>query len=160
MDKTVSKSKAAFWVALILGAIAFGVFFARNQAPAAPYQLQAAADLPAPASETITTPGNTTNTLVRLSIQPAQRQRFVEAIKAVLEASRQAEGCLVFDVYQQRDAPNAFVVYERWASEQAHQQHLATPYTAAFLAQLNGMLAQAPQTLEPHDLVIPDGTLR
>ncbi|MDE1165453.1 MAG: putative quinol monooxygenase [Pseudomonas sp.] len=151
----MKKRKAAWWVALILGALALGVFVARGQAPAPPYHLQAAADLPAPASQTITTPGDTTNTLVRLSIKPAQRQRFVEAMRGVLEPSRQAEGCLVFDVYQQRDDANAFVVYERWADAQAHQRHLATPYTAAFLAQLNGMLAQAPETLEPRDLVMP-----
>jgi quinol monooxygenase YgiN len=154
MGEVVKKRGTAWWVGLMLGAVVIGMIFEHSRAPQSPYQLQAVADLPAPARKAITAPSATKDIVVRLSIKPAQRQRFVDAIRGVIEQSRKADGCLVFDVYQQRDDANAFVVYERWANAQAHQQHLATPYTAAFLAQLSGMLNEAPKELELHDLII------
>lgn len=117
------------------------------------YALQPVPDLPAPARKAIAAPAASKNIVVRLSTRPAQRQRFIDAVRPVVEQSRLAPGCLVFNVYQQRDDANAFVIHERWADAAAHQAHLATPYTAAFIAGLNPMLTGAPEGWEVRDRI-------
>lgn len=112
------------------------------------YALQDVAGLPAPTRKAIDAPAASKNIVVRLSTRPAQRQRFIDAVRGVVEQSRLAPGCLVFNVYQQRDDANAFVIYERWADAAAHQQHLATPYTATFIARLNSLLQGPPEGWE------------
>jgi quinol monooxygenase YgiN len=42
------------------------------------------------------------------------------------EASRAEPGCLEFSVYRGIDDPRAFLLYERYASEEAFQDHRRT----------------------------------
>ena len=44
------------------------------------------------------------------------------------EASRAEPGCLEFSVYQEIDVPRAFLLYERYTSEDAFQAHRRTPH--------------------------------
>jgi quinol monooxygenase YgiN len=44
------------------------------------------------------------------------------------EASRAEPGCLEFSVYQEIDDPRAFLLYERYTSEEAFQAHRRTPH--------------------------------
>jgi quinol monooxygenase YgiN len=44
------------------------------------------------------------------------------------EASRTEPGCLEFSVYQEIDDPRAFLLYERYTSEDAFQAHRRTPH--------------------------------
>ena len=44
------------------------------------------------------------------------------------EASRGEPGCLEFSVYQEIDDPRAFLLYERYTSEDAFQAHRRTPH--------------------------------
>jgi len=44
------------------------------------------------------------------------------------EASRAEPGCLEFSVYQEIDDPRAFLLYERYTSEDAFQAHRRTPH--------------------------------
>lgn len=53
-------------------------------------------------------------------------------------------GCLAYDVCQDTDSPERFVVYERWRDLMALAAHLETPHFAAVGAALGGLLAGAP----------------
>jgi quinol monooxygenase YgiN len=44
------------------------------------------------------------------------------------QASRAEPGCLEFSVYQEIDDPRAFLLYERYTSEDAFQAHRRTPH--------------------------------
>jgi quinol monooxygenase YgiN len=44
------------------------------------------------------------------------------------DASRAEPGCLEFSVYQEIDDPRAFLLYERYTSEDAFQAHRRTPH--------------------------------
>jgi len=75
-------------------------------------------------------PANTRNVIVTLHVDPDYRDRMQQALLDVVDDSRAAPGNLRYDVYCQVDDPNAFVVFERWASVEAHETHLALPYNA------------------------------
>jgi quinol monooxygenase YgiN len=44
------------------------------------------------------------------------------------QATRAEPGCLEFSVYQEIDDPRAFLLYERYTSEDAFQAHRRTPH--------------------------------
>ena len=51
------------------------------------------------------------------------------------EASRAEPGCLEFSVYQKIDVPRAFLLYERYTSEDAFQAHRRTPHFEGIIEQ-------------------------
>ena len=58
--------------------------------------------------------------------------------------SRLEPGCLAYDLCRDADAPDRFVMYERWRSLAALAEHLASPHFAALGTALAGLLAAAP----------------
>ena len=50
-----------------------------------------------------------------------------DELRGIVEQARSfaltVDGCEGFDVYQAEDAPENFVMIERWASHEQHQQH-------------------------------------
>ena len=60
------------------------------------------------------------------------REGYASAVQRLLasnaEATAAEPGCLEFSVYQQTDNPRAFLLYERYTSEEAFQQHRRTPH--------------------------------
>lgn len=83
--------------------------------PERKYLLQDVAGLPAATRKPIPDPSGTRNIVARLRIHPEQREQFTQAAAALLQASRSTPGNLVFNVYQDRSAPDDYVVYERWS---------------------------------------------
>ena len=51
------------------------------------------------------------------------------------QATRAEAGCLQFSVYQKIDHPRAFVLYERYTSEEAFQAHRLTPHFEQIIEQ-------------------------
>ncbi|WP_417669327.1 putative quinol monooxygenase [Roseibium sp.] len=63
----------------------------------------------------------------------------LEATKAALaqlakETESKERGCLKFEVRQNREEPNLFVLWECWADDRALSWHFEMPHTKAYLA--------------------------
>ena len=75
---------------------------------------------------------------------PAQAEH-VEDVRAALttlvEATRQEEGCLSYDLFESAAAPGVFVTVERWTSQEALDAHMRTPHVAAAFQAAEGALA-------------------
>jgi quinol monooxygenase YgiN len=55
-------------------------------------------------------------------------ERGARLLRKNAQASRAEPGCLEFSVYQEIDDPRAFLLYERYTSEDAFQAHRRTPH--------------------------------
>lgn len=69
------------------------------------------------------------------------------ALKALLvqgrDASRNAEGCESFEIYQSQDARIQFVLVQRWSSTEAHQSNFdANIKGSGHLAKISQLLAK------------------
>jgi Uncharacterized conserved protein len=71
----------------------------------------------------------TRNVLVRFQVEPQSRQAFVDAFAEAIPQARAAPGNHIFDLYQEADNPNGFVLLERWDSVASHMAHLGQPYS-------------------------------
>jgi quinol monooxygenase YgiN len=65
------------------------------------------------------------------SIDPKERDRFVEASIEGMRRSRQEEGCLEYVIAADPVDPERAVLTERWASMEDLDRHLARPRDAA-----------------------------
>jgi len=83
-----------------------------------------------------------------LTAKPGQRAAVLEAFQANVPAVRAEAGCIEYgaavDVENMGTAaygPDAFVVIEKWESEDHLKAHAATPHMKAYAAKVKDMMA-------------------
>ena len=57
---------------------------------------------------------------------------MLDALRALEALTRQEPGCVAFSFYQALSDPEAFVLLEHFATQEAFEQHLQQGYTLAF----------------------------
>lgn len=83
--------------------------------------------------------------VVRVSIQPEQRDRWLEVIRKDAIETRTQTGCEKYRVSEDLEAANSFVVVEQWASKEAHYDHLRQPQFGELMGALPDLLAGPPE---------------
>ena len=83
--------------------------------------------------------------VVRVSIRPEQRDRWLELIRANARQTRAEEGCEGFEVGEDIETPNNFVVVEHWASMEAQHDHFRNAEFQELMASLGDVLAAPPE---------------
>lgn len=83
---------------------------------------------------------------VVLAIQPAQRAAFLEYLAEESPQVRAMEGCEWYELFQDPNDDNRFVLYEEWASADAFEAYKATESFSQAFAVLGPMMAGAPQS--------------
>lgn len=81
--------------------------------------------------------------IARFSAAPGMEQDLQEALMAVVPATRDEAGCLLYDLVSADSGE--LVMIETWADQAAIEAHLAQPYIAELLPRLGDLLAHAPQ---------------
>ena len=74
-------------------------------------------------------------------IAPGGEDEFVEAAQRVVPPTRAEPGCIEYRLHRHLARPGSFALYEGWRSQADLDRHLATPHIAAFLAQIEPVLA-------------------
>jgi autoinducer 2-degrading protein len=67
---------------------------------------------------------------VQVHVKPEHRDEFVKATLENARSTVEEPGNLRFDVLQQADDPNRFVLYEAWRDEAGAAAHKAMPHYA------------------------------
>ena len=66
--------------------------------------------------------------VARYVVSEGHESTVARLLRTNAEASCAEPGCLEFSVYQEIDDPRAFLLYERYTSEEAFQAHRRTPH--------------------------------
>src|ERR1700761_2780736 len=74
--------------------------------------------------------------LVTFNAKPEQREALKAALIKDKQAAAQEPGNISIVLFQHRDRPNTFYLFERWTSQQALDLHFKKPYTQ-FVFDLN-----------------------
>lgn len=74
-----------------------------------------------------------------ITVDPSDHDAMASAGRVVAEASRQEAGCLEYGLWVDPDDPGRFRVFEEWVSQEALEEHFATPHFAAFGAALGNV---------------------
>ena len=83
--------------------------------------------------------------VVRASIRPEQRDRWLELVRMNAAQTRAEEGCESYRVCEDVETPNAFVLVEEWASLDAQYEHFRHPDFGELMGSLGDVLAGPPE---------------
>lgn len=79
--------------------------------------------------------------LVTIRSQPAHRQRVQEMLLDLVAPVRSEPGCLYYQLFEQAENPNAFVLASGWASDEAIAAHPTHPDVPGIVERLRPLLA-------------------
>jgi quinol monooxygenase YgiN len=82
--------------------------------------------------------------LLRASIKPEQRDRWLEVIRRNAARTRTEEGCEGYQVAEDLESPNNFVIVEQWANLDAVHAHFRTQFKELMSA-LGDVFAAPPE---------------
>lgn len=77
-----------------------------------------------------------------LKARPGKTESLRDALKALLQPTRQEPGNLDYALFQLRDEPETFYVRESWRDEAALEEHIALPHFQAFIGQMESLLVE------------------
>jgi len=80
----------------------------------------------------------------RLHVKAGKIAEFIATAQPLIAASRAERGCLGYTLLQDPFDKTVFFFFEEWRTQQAIDEHFATPHFKAFGAQLKGLLAGTP----------------
>jgi quinol monooxygenase YgiN len=83
--------------------------------------------------------------LVRVSIKPEQRDRWLELIRQNAAQTRAEEGCKSYEVSEDLEAPGTFAVVERWEDFDSQYEHFRGPQFGKLMGALGGVIAGPPE---------------
>lgn len=73
--------------------------------------------------------------------QLEHRDRVGELLLELVAPARGEAGCLYYDLYQERDRPDTFVLLDGWATEAALASHAVHPNVTRVVDQLSPLLS-------------------
>lgn len=71
--------------------------------------------------------------LAEITAKPGKEDELAQALQALVAPSREDEGCLQYNLYQDDALSGLFVMDEVWDSKAALQQHEQTEHFKAFV---------------------------
>ena len=83
--------------------------------------------------------------LVRVSVKPDQREQWLELVRASAAQTRAEDGCERFEVCEDIETPNTFVLIERWRDLDAQYDHFRNPRFGELMESLGDVLAGPPE---------------
>jgi len=83
-------------------------------------------------------------TAARVQVKPDYKQEFLNATQTLIQATRQEEGVLFFELYESQDDDNGFIFYEIFTSLDALKAHRDEAHTKTWFSQVSDILADAP----------------
>ena len=92
---------------------------------------------------------------VHVHVKPENREDFIEATLANGRATIQEPGNLRFDVLQQADDPNQFILYEAWRDPAGAAAHKDTPHYAKWRDAVAPWMAE-PRKGVKHGVLFPE----
>jgi len=80
--------------------------------------------------------------LAIIKAKPGMEVRVEQALKDLIEPTREEFGCINYDLHVLMDQPGEFMFYENWQSKEDLDDHLNRPHLQNFLAQAEEILAE------------------
>jgi quinol monooxygenase YgiN len=67
-----------------------------------------------------------------ITATPGREQELGERLREVVALTQAEPGCLLFEVFERAGSPGQFVLWERFASRAAFDEHVKADYTIAY----------------------------
>jgi quinol monooxygenase YgiN len=82
--------------------------------------------------------------IAKLQAQSGKEQQLEDVLARTVEPARQDHGNTTYALHRASATPGKFVLIEGWETQADYDAHMATDHTAALIAALGDLLAEAP----------------
>jgi quinol monooxygenase YgiN len=82
--------------------------------------------------------------VVRVSIRPEQRERWLDVLQTNAAQTRAEEGCESYQISEDLETPNKFLIVEEWTTLDAQYAHFRNPEFGQLMGTLGDLLAGPP----------------
>ncbi|TDI34394.1 MAG: antibiotic biosynthesis monooxygenase [Acidobacteria bacterium] len=82
--------------------------------------------------------------VARLMAQPGKTDELGALLRGLLAPTRGEEGCITYELLQNRQDPTDFTFVEEWTREDLLEAHLASPHLQAARSRFPDLLAAEP----------------
>lgn len=82
--------------------------------------------------------------VIRASVRPDQRDKWLELVRATAAQTRTEDGCESYEVSEDVEVPNTFILVERWRDLDAQYEHFRRPEFGELMGALGDVLAGPP----------------
>ncbi|HEV2707196.1 MAG TPA: putative quinol monooxygenase [Pyrinomonadaceae bacterium] len=89
-------------------------------------------------------PENSLRVVARIKALPDKVNELREVLTGLVAPTRAEEGCVSYELLQNRAEPTDFTFVEEWTSDAALEQHFATEHIQNATARLDGLVAEEP----------------
>ena len=83
-----------------------------------------------------------------IPVKPEHMEAAVEAVAAIVPATRSEDGCVSFEPRRAADGSSTIMIFEEWADRDAFDFHHAQDYTKDVFAKYESWLQSPPQLVE------------
>jgi len=92
----------------------------------------------------------TVHVIARFLAKPGKEEELKGVLTALIPPTRREVACYQYDLLSNPADPREFCVIERWESDAALDQHLATPHVQTALAQAEPLIEEGPDVRRYH----------
>jgi quinol monooxygenase YgiN len=83
--------------------------------------------------------------VAEMQAQPGKEDALRRAVLALIEPTRQEDGCVQYDLHVHTTDPTRFVFYENWTSQAHLDRHAESPHIQEFRTEIADLLAAPPR---------------
>jgi quinol monooxygenase YgiN len=80
----------------------------------------------------------------KISVPPENRKEFLQTLHPLIDRVRQEKGCIRYEVYQDVENENTFILVEEWEAQADLDEHLRSDRFAVLLGALR-LLSDTPE---------------
>jgi quinol monooxygenase YgiN len=88
----------------------------------------------------------------RFHVHAGEERAFEEALREVLDPSRDEEGCMSIHAFRGVGDRRVFYIHSRWRDEKAFDTHAQLPHTVEFLARAQELVEEAIEMMRTEEI--------
>jgi len=89
-------------------------------------------------------PENSLRVVARITARPDKVEELRQVLSGLVAPTRAEEGCISYELLQNRSEPTDFTFVEEWTNDAALEQHFTTEHIQNAMARLDELVAQEP----------------
>ncbi len=93
--------------------------------------------------------------VARFKTKPGKDKELERALRDVVAPTHDEAGCIQYVLHRSTDDPTSIMMFERWTSRQALDEHLATPHIRRLFGIIPALVASPPEVAAFE--VLPEG---
>jgi len=93
-----------------------------------------------------------------VQVKPESQDQALTALTTAIQATHGEDGCIAYALHRDTQDPTRFVIVEKWATQEALEQHGETPHLKALFGALGPLLAGPPTITYTAPLPVGDPT--